>query len=178
MKIKQITILSVFVALAIVVRFFSFPIMPQATFLKLEISDVFVGLATFYLGWRGLYISSVLKALVVYMLSPDIIGAVAHLMSSIIFVGVFYYVYQRTQKYVLTSVIATTLFAIGLSLLNYGIFLPLYTQLFRMNMGPLESIVLWSILPFNIIKGTILSLVLAVLLKTTVFKRFLDQMVD
>lgn len=175
MKIKQITVLAVFVALAIVVRFFSFPIIPQATFLKLEISDVFVGLATFYLGWKGLYISSILKAIIVYMLNPDIIGAVAHFMSSMIFVGAFYVLYKHMQNRVLVSLFATIIFAVCLSVLNYSVFLPLYTQLYRMNMGPLETVVLWAVLPFNVIKGLVLSSVLMLVLKTAVLKRFFDQ---
>lgn len=167
MKIKQLTIVAILVAASVITSFFSIPIMPSASFLKLDFSDVFILLAALVTGWKGLTLAAIGKGLVLYMKSSDMIGAVASITASLMFNVVFYGVYQKTKRFLLASILAVLSLAISLSILNYTVFLPLYTTFFHVKLGSLDAVVLYAILPFNVIKGIALSIVDVLVIKRT-----------
>ncbi|MBF0780038.1 MULTISPECIES: ECF transporter S component [unclassified Granulicatella] len=165
MRVKQLTTVAILAALSIIISFFSFPIIPSATFLKLDFSDIFTFLALYFIGWKGLILSTFSKGIILYLHSSDPIGALLNVIAALVFNSVYYIVHKKTKKYVISGVVATSIFSVTLSLLNYFVFLPLYMALFNIQLGALDTLVLYAVFPFNIIKGITLSILDSVLIK-------------
>ena len=75
----------------------------------------------------------------------------------------------RTVKGLVTGLIAgTVVMAVGMSFLNYALFLPMYTYFFGMDKGVGEALyvmIIKGILPFNIVKGIIITTIMVLLYK-------------
>lgn len=93
------------------------------------------------------------------------VGEIANFATGLLFILPIYYIFTKfkSTKGLLGGFIAGTVsMAIGMSLLNYFIFLPMYT--YFLNMTPvtgdaLYKMIVLGILPFNILKGVILTIV-------------------
>lgn len=169
MQIKKLTIVAIFLALAIVATYFSFPILPSATYLTIDFSDIFLISIAVLLNARYMVLSIVLKGVFLYIKHPELIGVCANLCNALIFVGTFYSVYKRTtakQQMVGTLVVSTVVTTLVMCVANFYVFLPAY----GMKSG-LDLLVLTTTLPFNVLKGSIVSAVALFLLKQPIFKK-------
>lgn len=165
MSTKKITTFAIILALAIVASFFSFPILPSASFLKIEFSDSFLLIIGMLFGFKELLLAIFLKGVFLYLKDPEIIGVFANLMSAFLFTGTFLLIMKRTNKWIIALCVSTIVVTIALSTFNYYVLLPMYSTVYRMNLGPLETLILTAIIPFNLIKGSLLSLLSVTLLK-------------
>lgn len=171
MNIKKITTIALLSAVSFIVSFIAFPIIPSASFLKIDFSDNVLLLIALSFGFKPFVLSAVLKGALLYLTGSDIIGATTNIMAALLFVGGYYLGYKQVNRLIKASVFSTLFLSIGMSLLNYFIFLPLYVTLFQLNLGDLSSLVVTAILPFNVIKGLALSLVNFLLLPKLKFMR-------
>lgn len=164
MKIKDLMTIALLVAVAIVVSLFELPIIPNASFLKLDFSDVLFIVIAVYFGMKGLTIAAFIKAMFLYLTASDIIGIATNVLATIVLAGVYYIGYKTTKKVVISAMLATIALSVILSVSNYMVFLPLYIHLFQYKLGAIEPLVLYAILPFNVIKGTLVTIVASLLL--------------
>lgn len=173
MKTKKIATIAICLALSIIATYISFPILPSAPYLKVDFSDVTIFLIALLYGWKEMVLSLALKGIFLYLKTPDIVGVSANLLTALLFISTFYVVYKqlfRLNRVVLASscaIIVTTFF---MCLTNYFIFLPAY----HIKAG-LDIIVLTSTLPFNLIKGVLVSIVIMVLLKQRYILRLIQS---
>lgn len=165
MSAKKITTFAIILAVAIVVSFFSFPILPAASFLKIDFSDSFILLIGLLFGFKELLIAIFLKGVFLFIKDPELIGVFANLISAFLFTGTFLLMMKRTNKWLIALITSTIVVTIGLSLFNYFVLLPMYTNVYKLNLGPLDQLIMTAIVPFNLIKGTLQSIVSLVLLK-------------
>lgn len=165
MSTKKITTFAIILALAIVASFFSFPILPSASFLKIEFSDSFLLIIGMLFGFKELLLAIFLKGIFLYLKNPEIIGVLANLISAFLFTGTFLLMMKRTNKWIVALCVSTVVVTIALSIFNYYVLLPMYSTVYKMNLGPLETVILTAIVPFNLIKGSLLSLLSMTLLK-------------
>lgn len=165
MSTKKITTFAIILALAMVASFFSFPILPSASFLKIEFSDSFLLIIGMLFGFKELLLAIFLKGIFLYLKNPEIIGVFANLISAFLFTGTFLLMMQRTNKWLIALFASTFVVTIALSVFNYYVLLPMYSTVYKMNLGPLEMVVFTAIVPFNLIKGSLLSLLSMTLLK-------------
>lgn len=165
MSTKKITIFAIILALAIVASFFSFPILPSASFLKIEFSDSFLLIIGMLFGFKELLLAIFLKGIFLYLKNPEIIGVLANLISAFLFTGTFLLMMKRTNKWIVALCVSTVVVTIALSIFNYYVLLPMYSTVYKMNLGSLETVILTAIVPFNLIKGSLLSLISMTLLK-------------
>ena len=107
------------------------------------------------------------------------VGHMANFVTSILFITPVYLIYRKvtSSKGIMAGLGAGTVsMAIGMSVLNYYVFLPMYAYFlnFPMETGTaLFNTIVFGILPFNLIKGILVTIVMIVLFKR--MKPLLDK---
>lgn len=165
MSTKKMTTFAIILALAMVASFFSFPVLPSANFLKIEFSDSFLLIIGMIFGFKELLLAIFLKGIFLYLKDPEMIGVFANLMSAFLFTGTFLLLMKQTNKWLIALCASTVVTTIALSIFNYYVLLPIYSTVYRLNLGSLETLIITGIIPFNLIKGSLLSLLSMTLLK-------------
>ncbi len=157
-------------------QYIAFPIMPAFSFLKIDFSDIPVLISMFLFGPVAGLVTAFLRSilhLITTGFSPDnLVGDTASFLATAIFtLPIFYFFRKKTQvgknKFlgVISGTIAMTIF---MSVANYFVITPLYLMFLGLNANqmlgmPLANYVLIGIVPFNIIKGFIVSAAFLVL---------------
>lgn len=170
LRTKKITTLGMLSALAFLSVFLiRIPLIPAVPFLKYEPKDVIVLMAGFIFGPLSAIMVSVVVSFVelVTISSTGIIGFVMNILSTVTFVVPAAYLYKRKRTFkhasigMLIGAVATT---ITMLLWNY-LLTPIY-----MNV-PLEKVIpllTSAILPFNLIKSALNSILALLLYKPLV----------
>ncbi len=187
----KIAILS---AIAFVMMLFEVPVPFIApSFYEIDFSEVIVLIGSFALGpVAGVLIELLKNILNIIITSTDTVGVgeLANFVTGCAYLlpAAIMYRYRRDRKHAIIGILLGTLsLALVGSLLNYLVMIPLYSNLFHLpietivGMGhsifpvidTLWELVLFCVVPFNLIKGTLCGILvlllykrLAVLLKT------------
>lgn len=165
----KITKIAVFAALsAVFMIFMQFPIIPAAPFLKYDPSDIPALIVSFALGpLSGVCVVAVKE--IIFALTRfnahDVIGIPMDFVASGTFVFVSGFIYHKNKtklNVVMALSCAAVVMTAVMSFLNYFI-VPVYMKLFVPNFnisgGKLIKIVIAGVIPFNLIKGAINSIV-------------------
>lgn len=157
--------IGVFTAVAVVLMYFSFPLPLFPAFLRFDFSDMPALIGSFALGpVAGVFIE-LLKNIINIVISGTYsvgIGEFANFAVGAVWVFAAGYIYNRNRtkkRAVISLLVAVVVMSIFGSLLNYFVLLPMYTKAFHMNLGNLAVYASTIILPFNLIKGVIISVV-------------------
>ena len=150
-------------ACAYILMLLEFPIIPIASWMKIDFSDIPILIGLFLYGMGGAFAITIVK-LVLHSATmgfalPDLIGSLASFMGSAMLIIAFALVlryYHGDPKFRMP--LAITLATIGLviieSLANLTFVLPFYMQVMGMKLGfSLNYLVLVAVVPFNLIKG-------------------------
>lgn len=172
-RVQKMVAVALFVMIGLVLQYIAFPIMPAFSFLKIDFSDIPVLISMFLFGPVAGLVTAFLRSilhLITTGFSPDnLVGDTASFLATAIFtLPIFYFFRKKTQvgknKFlgVISGTIAMTIF---MSVANYFVITPLYLMFLGLNANqmlgmPLANYVLIGIVPFNIIKGFIVSLCL------------------
>jgi len=182
-KLRIMIAVGMLSSISFVLMLFNFPLPVLPSFLKIDFSDVPALIAAVTMGPIAGILVALFKNVLYWMFSGSPtgvpVGEMANLATSILFIIPVYLIYRKvsTSKGLLIGLSAGVFaMAIGMSVLNYAVFLPMYTYFlnYPAETGDalFKSIVL-GILPFNLIKGVLLSAVIIVLFKT--MKTWLDK---
>ena len=145
-------------AISYVLMYFSFVIIPIVPFMKLDFSDIPILLGLFILGpWAGLEIYFVLTGVSL----PHMIGVGLSFVATMVFCYPLYFMMRDKNFTLKNAVLAIAVSMISLtvvlSLTNFFVTIPLYMNLLGMKLGmPLSKMVLFGVVPFNLIKGAII----------------------
>lgn len=160
-------------AIAFLLMFVEFPIIPIAPFLKIDFSDVPVLIGLLVYGPIGATAITALKcvihALAYGMSIPELIGVFSSFIASMTLIWPFWFVFKQHQwslkrRYLVGSVAATVTLTVVLSLLDWLVVLPLYMSVLGMKLTiSLPSLVMMGVVPFNLIKGILISLVFSII---------------
>ncbi|MFD2305569.1 ECF transporter S component [Enterococcus termitis] len=175
-KVQKMVSVAMLAAIGVVLQFVAFPIMPAFSFLKIDFSDIPVMISMFLFGpLAGISTAFIRSAIHLFTtgLSPqNFVGDAASFLATTMFTLPMYYFFKRGSHKVLnktlgivTGIVAMTAF---MSIANYFVITPLYLKLFGVSAGDflgmsLARYVTIGILPFNLIKGAIVSAVFLVL---------------
>ena len=175
-RVQKMVAVALFAAIGLVLQYIAFPIMPAFSFLKIDFSDIPVLISMFLFGPVAGLVTAFLRSilhLITTGFSPDnLVGDTASFLATAIFtLPIFYFFRKKTQvgknKFlgVISGTIAMTIF---MSVANYFVITPLYLMFLGLNANqmlgmPLANYVLIGIVPFNIIKGFIVSAAFLVL---------------
>lgn len=162
-KLLKLIIFSLLGAISFLLFLIQFPLPALPGYLKVDFGDIPALLA-------GLIFSPVAGVIVIgiknflYLLigGGGPVGVVANFIAASLFVlpvSIFYHKFKSIKSIVSGLITGTIVMAIGMSVLNYVILLPIYAMFMGMEEMKIESVkrvtVLFGILPFNVLKGII-----------------------
>lgn len=165
-KLTKLVVIALLATVSFVLFFISFPLPLLPPYLKVDFSDVPALIA-------GLIFSPLTGVLVVFLKNAlyfvvkgatDPIGIPANFIAGAIYVFPVAYLYHKykngIKSVVMGLVIGTIAMAIIMSILNYLIILPAYSWVggLEMTNAIKWKTVIGAILPFNILKGIIVSI--------------------
>ncbi|MBW9150334.1 ECF transporter S component [Clostridium sp. CM028] len=181
-KLIKISLLSV---MAFLLMYIELPIPIFPDFLKIDISDLPALLGAFALGPIAGVVIELFKNILHGMLATKtaFVGEVANFLVGSCLVLVSGYIYKARKSKggaiagLLIGVICMSFFA---GILNYFVVLPLYEKVLGFpvasviemgskinhNIVDLNSFIIWSIIPFNLLKGMVLSAMTLALYKS------------
>ena len=175
-KVQKMVSIAMLAAIGTVLQFVAFPIMPAFSFLKIDFSDIPILLGMFLYGPLAGVITAFVRSLLHLFLTglapQNMVGDFASFLASSIFtLPIFYFFGKkkniRTHRIVglVSGILALTIF---MSIANYFVITPVYLQLYGVTtqqfLGTsLASYVAIGIVPFNLIKGLLVSGVFLVL---------------
>ena len=175
-KVQKMVCIAKLAAIGTVLQFVAFPIMPAFSFLKIDFSDIPILLGMFLYGPLAGVITAFVRSLLHLFLTglapQNMVGDFASFLASSIFtLPIFYFFGKkkniRTNRIVglVSGILALTIF---MSIANYFVITPIYLQLYGVTtqqfLGTsLASYVAIGIVPFNLIKGLLVSGVFLVL---------------
>lgn len=160
-------------ALAFILMLFEFPVIPVASYLKIDFSDIPVLLGGYLYGPFAGAMVAIIKCLLHAMVNGfsigDMIGVTSDLISSLALLLPFCFVWRhqewsfRRQMFVAIPV-ATVVLTVVMSLLNLWVLTPLYMAVWHWQSSmPVAKLVALGVLPFNLIKGLLVTVVFALI---------------
>lgn len=164
-KLMKLTVLALLGTISVVLFFISFPLPLLPPYLKVDFSDVPALIAGLVFSPLAGILVVLLKNAIYFVASgaTDPIGVVANFIAGTLYifpVAYLYHKYKGVKSVVAGLIIGTTVMAIVMSILNYVIILPAYSWLVGMEMNDTIkwASVVGGVLPFNFIKGVIVSM--------------------
>lgn len=193
-KTRKIAVTGVFGALATllyVLPFFKFPLPFLPPFLEFNFSDIPPLIAGFTYGPLVAFLVHLIKILIKLPLSHTAcVGELADFIIGLLFVlpATIYYKKNKSKKGALIGFIISTFIAtIGACLVNRYLLIPFYSKIYGLetvlamargvnsHITNIEwSLVLWGVLPFNVLKNTIVCALSFILYKkiSNVIKKY------
>lgn len=175
---KNMIRVSLLVAISFIFRLVDFPLPLFPDFLKMDLSDIPAIIAVFSVGvWAGVIVE-LLKNFLVFIMgmsSSAGIGELANFLVGIAYtvpLGIFYYRYNGSKKLLKSLIIGSIGMVFFASVLNYFMFIPLFANFYGMpisklvqmygKLNPLindlKTVIIYCIVPWNIIKAIVISL--------------------
>lgn len=156
-------------AIALILMFFEFPILPAYGFLKIDLSDIPALIGAFAFGPLAGIIIEGIKNVLITLIKGTTSGGIGEFANFIIgasFVVTAGLIYKgrKTRKAAIISLIAAifTMAIVGV-LANYFVLIPLYFKV--LPTSQIIKYLIYGIIPFNLIKGILISVVTMIIYK-------------
>ena len=173
-KLKFWLVWAMIGAIAFLIMQIEIPIIPGIDYLKLDVSDVVVAIATMIFGVFGGTMVALFKILLKAALSGfnplSVLGDLASFIATLAYVYPFYFIAKKGQlklkSQVLGLVVGTICLTIVMTIANLFL-MPLYFNMVGLGFSNkvLHAIVA-GIIPFNLIKGIINGILIILLMKS------------
>lgn len=168
---KKMVGIAILGAMSFILINFSFPIVPGVSFLKVDFSDMPSIIGMFLYGPVGGIAIAFIRSLLHYLQTGGDagfpIGDLTSFIASVSYLLPLYWIIRKKgtslNRLILGSLAGTLTLTAVLSILNYYVVAPLYMLVFNFDLGPLVQYVLYGVLPFNLAKGFLISVVFIVL---------------
>lgn len=163
----RLIILSLLGTISFVLFFLNFPLPPLPAYLKVDFGDVPALIGALILSpVAGVIIIAIKNILYLIIGGGSPVGVVANFLAAVMFVlpvAIIYHKVKGVKSIISGLVIGTIIMAIGMSILNYLVILPIYAFFMGMEEMKIEAVkraaVIYGILPFNLLKGLIVGLI-------------------
>ena len=173
LKLRSFVTIAMLSSVSFILMLIKFPLPGLPDFLKIDFSDVPSIIAIITMGPVAGILVELVKNILdwIYSGAPTgvPVGHMANFATGILFIFPTYYIYKKfpTIKGLITGLsVSTVVMALGMSLLNYLVFLPMYTYFLGWGNFDMKATVVLGILPFNLIKGIMLVVVVTLLFRT------------
>lgn len=174
LRLQKMTAVAVAAAMGLILQFIAFPIVPMFPFLKLDFSDIPVLINMFIFGpLTGVataFIRSLLHLTMTGFSIDNMIGDFASFFASTLYTLPIFLLFKQktTTKRVLGLGLGILAMTVFMSIANYFLITPLYLKAFGLSAGQMLGMglgryILVGIVPFNLLKGMIISAVFLVL---------------
>ncbi|SER86924.1 Riboflavin transporter FmnP [Psychrobacillus sp. OK032] len=168
-KLRKMLVISILGSIATILMQFNFPLPALPGFLKFDFGEVPAVIAVLTMGPVAAIAVEVIKNVLHWFINGSPtglpVGEIANLATGILFVIPIYFIFNkyRNTKGLAGGLIAGTIFmAVGMSFLNYVVFLPMYTYFLNIPAttgDALYTMIILGILPFNLLKGVIITVI-------------------
>lgn len=183
---KTMVKISVLAVISFILMFFEFPLPWLApVFMKLDISDLPSLIGAFAIGPMAGVVIQLLKNVLNLLIDGTTTAAVGELANFVVgavfaYTAGFVYYKKKTFKRAIAGLIfGTIMMTIVISIANYYIMFPFYAKLFGMevqslvdmgsainrNIVDLKSMMLIAVVPFNLLKGAIVTVITLLIYK-------------
>lgn len=166
---RKMVIIASLSAISFILMLFNFPIIPAASFLKIDFSIIpmLTALVLFDLksSYLVLFFRSLLKILLDGKGVNDFIGLPMNIVAIALFLFAFALFWKKSQTkshYMTASIIGTALLTLAMLLLNLFYAVPLYAKFANFDIAKfigLSKYLFTMVLPFNFIEGLIFAIV-------------------
>lgn len=183
-KIKKMTVIAMLSAMAYVLMLFEFPLWFVPPFYKLDLSELPVMIGAFALGpIEGIIIEAIkiILNIVIEGSSTGYVGELANFSVGCMYVvpaAVIYKIKKTKKMAIVGMLVGTCLMSITGCFINAYVMLPLYSEMFmpmdkiiaagtdvNSLITNMRTFIVFGVLPFNIIKCVIVSLITGLLYK-------------
>lgn len=170
-KTRRLTVIALLAAISFVLMVFpQFPLIPGATFLKIDFSFVPVLIGALMLDLKSGYAILILRSLLKVLLNNSGVNDYIGLPMNIVAMGVLLTVIMfivghrelTVKRFITGSILGTVGLILAMVILNYVYAVPLYAMFANFDIKAtigLGTYLLWMIIPFNLIEGIILTAV-------------------
>ena len=184
-KIKKISIVALFSALSAMFMYFDFPLPIAPTFMKMDLSELPVIIGGFVLGPIECISIAIFKVLIKFVIkgtSTMFLGEIANIIGSISYAlpaSIIYKALKTKERAIVGMIIGIILASIVCTLCNAVFLFPIYINIFHMSeetiikmcntiipfIDSMTKVYLFSVLPFNLVKFSISSIITYVFYK-------------
>ncbi|MGN7386657.1 ECF transporter S component [Sporosarcina sp. SAFN-015] len=182
-KLRRMILIAILGSISTVLMQLNFPLPALPAFLKVDFSEIPAVLAIMTMGPVAGIAVELLKNVLHWFLSGSPtgvpVGELANFVTGVLFIMPIYFIFKKVQNTKgLTAglITGTVIMAVGMSALNYFVFLPMYTYFLNMPAYTGEAmfnVIVLGILPFNLIKGIMLMVISLLLYKS--MSKWIDQ---
>lgn len=166
-KTQKMVGVAMLAAIGYLLMFLAFPVVPAFSFMKVDFSDIPVLIGTYLFGPAAGIMTAFIRSVIHFITTggdvANLIGDATSFVASVVFVMPIYFVTKknRTKLSLITGLIVGTIsLTVVMSIMNYFVVLPLYLKVINLNLGVAASqYVLIGVIPFNIVKGIIVSII-------------------
>lgn len=170
-KTRRLTVIALLAAISFVLMVFpQFPLIPGATFLKIDFSFVPVLIGALMLDLKSGYAILILRSLLKVLLNNSGVNDYIGLPMNIVAMGVLLTVIMlmvghrelTVKRFIAGSILVTVGLTLAMVILNYVYAVPLYAMFANFDIKAtigLGTYLLWMVIPFNLIEGIILTAV-------------------
>ena len=162
---KQLVTMALMCAISILLSFIEFPIMPAASFLKLDVALVPSAVVGFSFGAGPGVLVGIVSAVAHGAITGNWVGCLMNIIVACAFIIPSSAIYKRNRTFkgaVIGLVVATVCLVVGAIVANL-IVDPIF---YGMPFDVVAGLIVPAILPFNIIKGMVVSLLTALVYKS------------
>lgn len=164
-KIQRMVGIAMLGAVAYVLMFLSFPVIPAYAFMKVDFSEIPILIGAYIFGPFAAVgiaaVRSILHFLTTGVSIPNMVGDLASFLAGISFVLPVYFLSNKkatTKQLAGGLVLGTLLMTSVMMFSNYSFILPVYAKFMGFQLpGTLASYIVFGVLPFNLIKAVIVS---------------------
>lgn len=165
-RLVKLIILALLGTISFLLFFLNFPLPFLPPYLKIDFGDVPALIAALIFSpLAGVIVIAIKNFLYLVIGGGDPVGVWANFFAATMFilpVALLYRKYKGVKSIVSGLVAGTIIMAVGMSVLNYLVILPIYALFMGMEEMAIDSVkwaaVIFGILPFNIIKGIMVGL--------------------
>ncbi|WP_203246437.1 ECF transporter S component [Sporosarcina beigongshangi] len=182
-KLRKMILIAILGSIGTVLMQFNFPLPALPGFLKIDFGEIPAVLAIMTMGPVAGILVELIKNVMHWFMSGSPtgvpVGEIANFATGVLFILPIYYIHNKfkTSKGLAAGLIAGTVaMAVGMSILNYVLFLPMYTYFMNfpaMAGSELSAFIVLGVLPFNVIKGIMLMVITMLLFKS--MKKWIAQ---
>lgn len=166
-KVKVMVSVGMLSSVAYLLMLLNFPIPPFPNFLLIDFSDIPALIAALIFGPLAGVLVELFKNILNYFMTGSAtgvpIGHLANFVAGVVYILPTYYLYTALKSrkgMTFALVLGSLTMAIIMSVLNYFVILPAYTFFLNspaMSSVQMRQLIITGILPFNVLKGIIMS---------------------
>lgn len=172
-RLRSFVTIAMLSSISFILMLFNFPLPGFPTFLEIDFSDVPALIATLTMGPIAGIAVELFKNILDWIFSGSPtgmpVGHLANFATGMLFIFPVYFIYKKFTSItglIVGLVVATVVMSAGMAFLNYVAFLPMYGYFMNFHVDDMLGTAVTAILPFNLLKGVMLIVIVTVLFRT------------